>query len=183
MGHVLWARDLARRLLEEPLPRRWAHTQGVAQQAETLAGVLGGDADLVAASAWLHDIGYSPALVATGFHPLDGARYLRSVEHTDERLCSLVAHHSGALVEAEERGLRGDLAGEFELPRSDLLEALTYSDMTTGPDGTHLPVEQRLSEILTRYEPGDIVHRSITRSSPDLLKAVQAVKERLSAAD
>lgn len=97
MGHVLWARDLARRLLEEPLPRRWAHTQGVAQQAETLAGVLGGDADLVAASAWLHDIGYSPALVATGFHPLDGARYLRSVEHTDERLCSLVAHHSGAL--------------------------------------------------------------------------------------
>lgn len=55
--------------------------------------------------------------------------------------------------------------------------------MTTGPDGTHLPVEQRLSEILTRYEPGDIVHRSITRSSPDLLKAVQAVKERLSAAD
>ena len=32
--------------------------------------------DLVAA-AWLHDIGYAPELVETGFHPLDGARYLR----------------------------------------------------------------------------------------------------------
>ncbi|GAB3211145.1 HDIG domain-containing protein [Marinactinospora endophytica] len=179
MGHVLWARALARKLLEEPLPRRWAHTQGVAEQAETLAGVLGGDADLVVASAWLHDIGYSPALAVTGFHPLDGARYLRRVKQADERLCSLVAHHSGAVVEAEERGLAAELTGEFGLPRPDLLEALIYSDMTTGPDGTHLPVEQRLAEILTRYEPGHIVHRSITRSSPELVKAVRAVEDRL----
>lgn len=181
MEHVPWARDLARRLLEEPLPRRWAHTQGVAEQAETLAGVLGDDADLLAASAWLHDIGYSPALAATGFHPLDGARYLREIERADERLCSLVAHHSGALVEAEERGLLGDLTREFELPCPDLLEALTYSDMTTGPDGTHLPVERRLAEILTRYSPGDLVHRSITRSTPDLVKAVRVIEDRLAA--
>ncbi|GLU47115.1 metal-dependent phosphohydrolase, HD subdomain protein [Nocardiopsis ansamitocini] len=151
----------------------------MAEQAQTLAGVLGDDADLVTASAWLHDIGYSPALAHTGFHPLDGARYLYGVENADEQLCSLVAHHSGALVEAEERGMRGDLAGEFDLPRAELLEALTYSDMTTGPDGTHLPVEQRLSEILVRYEPGDIVHRSITRSSPDLIKAVRSIEDRL----
>lgn len=176
MGHVLWARDLARSLLEEPLPRRWAHSQGVAEQAATLTDVLGEDADLVTASAWLHDIGYSPDLVKTGFHPLDGARYLRHVEHADERLCSLVAHHSGALVEADERGMRDELSDEFDLPPAELLNALTYSDMTTGPDGTHVPVERRLDEILERYAPGDLVYRAITRSRPDLVKAVRSVE-------
>ncbi|WP_349497869.1 HD domain-containing protein [Actinoallomurus iriomotensis] len=73
MEHASWARDLARQLLERPLPRRWAHTQGVAGRAESLAG----EADLLAAAAWLHDIGYSPEVVDTGFHPLDGARRVR----------------------------------------------------------------------------------------------------------
>nr|WP_179770695.1 HD domain-containing protein [Streptomonospora nanhaiensis] len=163
------------------MPRRWAHTQGVAKQAATLTDVLGHDADLVTASAWLHDIGYSPALAETGFHPLDGARYLRRVERADERLCSLVAHHSGAMVEAEERGMLDELTGEFPLPDPELLSALTYSDMTTGPDGTHLPVERRLSEILERYAPGDLVHRAVTRSRPDLVKAVRSVEARESA--
>ena len=30
------------------------------------------------ASAWLHDIGYAAGLQETGFHPVDGARHLRS---------------------------------------------------------------------------------------------------------
>src|SRR6266704_3674683 len=30
-----WAEDIARTLLEEPLPRRWAHVQGVAHVART----------------------------------------------------------------------------------------------------------------------------------------------------
>ncbi|GAA4942864.1 HDIG domain-containing protein [Streptomonospora halophila] len=158
------------------MPRRWAHTQGVAKQAATLTEVLGDNADLVTASAWLHDIGYSPDLAKTGFHPLDGARYLRDVEHADGVLCSLVAHHSGALVEADERGMREELSNEFEFPPIELLNALTYSDMTTGPDGTHLPAERRLDEILERYAPGDLVHRAITRSRPDLVKAVRSVE-------
>lgn len=152
----------------------------MAEQAGSLGGVLGDDTDLVTASAWLHDIGYSPALAITGLHPLDGARYLREVMFADERLCSLVAHHSGALVEAEERGLRDDLNDEFDLPPEDLLDALTYSDMTTGPDGTRVTVEHRLSEILDRYGPDDLVHRAITRSSPALVGSVRAVEKRRS---
>lgn len=66
---ALWARDLARKHLETPLPRRWAHTQGVARQARTLAPILGDQADLLEAAAWLHDVGYTPDLVTTGFHP------------------------------------------------------------------------------------------------------------------
>jgi HD superfamily phosphodiesterase len=91
------AEHLAQTLLQDSLPRRWAHVQGVAAQAHSLAPVLGNDADLLEAAAWLHDIGYAPGLVATGFHPLDGARYLRDVQRADTMLCRLVApllrHH------------------------------------------------------------------------------------------
>ncbi len=69
-----WAGPLARALLQEPLPRRWAHVQGVAARARTLTPVPGADADLLQAAAWLHDIGYAPDLAATGLHALDGAR-------------------------------------------------------------------------------------------------------------
>lgn len=50
------------------LPRRWTHTQGVAAQARVVGPVLGWDTDLIETAAWLHDIGYAPALAVTGFH-------------------------------------------------------------------------------------------------------------------
>ena len=141
------AETTARELLQDPLPRRWAHTQGVAAKARALAMVLGADAGLVEAAAWLHDIGYAPDLHDTGFHPLDGARYLRDIEGAEPLLCRMVAHHSCALIEAEERGLAADLVREFRPPPRDLAEALIYCDMTTGPDGPHLDVGERLTEI------------------------------------
>ena len=113
-----WAQDLARALLADALPRRWAHVQGVAARARSLALSLGSDAGLLEAAAWLHDIGYLPELAATGLHGLDGARYLRDVQHADPMLCRLVAHHSCAVIEAEERGLAALLTSEFPRPRS-----------------------------------------------------------------
>lgn len=179
MSQVEWARDLAHVLLAEPLPRRWAHTQGVAAQAETLAPILGDDADLLTAAAWLHDIGYSPTLVTTGFHPLDGARYLRDTHHADSRLCRLVAHHSCALIEAEERGLAHELTAEFTYERDDLIQALTYCDMTTGPHGERLTTEARLADILIRYGEDHPVTRFVHRATPTLTAAVQATGRRL----
>ena len=180
MSHIAdWAEKVARELLNEELPRRWAHSQGVAAQAAKLADILGEQADLIVAAAWLHDIGYSPAVAATGFHPLDGARYLRDVRHAGTRLCRLVAHHSCALIEAEERGLAGVLLAEFEPERPELADALTYSDMTTGPDGRHLTVEERLAEIRTRYGRGHIVDRSIKRATPRIKGAARTITGRL----
>ena len=46
-----WGEQIARALLQEPLPRRWAHVQGVAARARSLAPVLGADADLIEAAA------------------------------------------------------------------------------------------------------------------------------------
>jgi HD domain len=174
-----WAEATARTILEAPLPRRWAHTQGVAAQARSLAPILGSDAGLLTAAALLHDIGYAPGLADTGFHPLDGARYLRDTEHASDMLCRLVAHHSGALTEAEERGMARELSAEFKPARRDLADALIYCDMTTGPDGQHMPVEQRLADIRARYGPGDLVSRAIARSAPDLTGAVTRVSCRL----
>jgi putative nucleotidyltransferase with HDIG domain len=39
----------------------------------SLAAVLGADADLLEAAAWLHDIGYTADLATTGLHALVGA--------------------------------------------------------------------------------------------------------------
>jgi HD superfamily phosphodiesterase len=129
-----WAEQLARALPQEPLSRRWAHSQGVAARARGLAPVLGSDADLLEAAAWLHDIGYAPGLTLTGLHQLDGARHLRDAQHADAMLCRLVAHHSCAIIEAEGRAF----------------SVLTCCAMTTSPDGELMPVEQRLSEIQDR---------------------------------
>ncbi|WP_345022686.1 HD domain-containing protein [Actinomadura keratinilytica] len=178
-----WAREVARQHLESTLPRRWAHTRGVARQARSLAPILGDRADLLEAAAWLHDVGYAPDLAVTGFHPLDGARYLRNVHKADDHLCRLVAHHSCALVEARERGLADDLVSEFGSEPPELTEALIYCDMTTSPDGMELPVEERLSEILSRYGEEHLVTRAITTSSPLLIGAVHRVQEALMARD
>ena len=179
MKQADWAEEIARKLLEVPLPRRWAHSQGVAAQARTLAPILGEGADLLEAAAWLHDVGYSPDLVDTGFHPLDGARYLRNLQRADAMLCRLVAHHSFAVIEADERGLSSVLLREFPLPPRELADALTYSDITTSPDGNPLTVHDRLAEIETRYGPGHIVTRSIGRSSPSLVMAADRVQRRM----
>ncbi|GLV51289.1 metal-dependent phosphohydrolase, HD subdomain protein [Thermobispora bispora] len=179
VGQAEWARDLAKRLLAERLPRRWAHTQGVAARAASLAPILGDQVETLTAAAYLHDVGYSPDLVDTGFHPLDGARYLRDVAGADETLCRLVAHHSCAVNEATERGLFDALISEFPPERSMLADALTYCDMTTGPDGQHLHVRERLAEIHSRYGPGHLVSRSITAATPCILAAVSAVEAAL----
>jgi hypothetical protein len=173
-----WARELARELLEQPLPRRWAHTQGVARKARTLAPILGDKADLLETAAWLHDIGYSPQIAATGFHPLDGARYLRDEAHADDMICRLVAGHSCAIIEAGQRGLAHELSREFPAADGPLSDALTYCDMTTTPDGEPVAVGRRLSEISERYGPGHLVTRFIRLAEPHLLDAVRTVQQR-----
>src|SRR5437899_1812914 len=172
------AEQLARALLQESLPRRWAHVQGVAARARSLAPVLGADADLLEAAAWLHDIGYAPGLAVTGLHALDGARYLRDAQHADTMLCRLVAHHSCAFVEAGEHGLADVLRLEFEPAPHALSSVLTYCDMTTSPDGKPVPVERRLAEMQQRYGHGHLVSRSIQRATPMILRAVEQVQDR-----
>jgi len=177
---VRWARDLAEGILAAPLPRRWAHSAGVGRKAETVAHLLSEpDGYAVVCAAWLHDVGYAPAVVATGLHSLDGARHLRDVHRVDPLVCRLVAYHSCAQVEAGNRGLADELAAEFAPPDGALADAVTYADMTTSPDGDPVDVATRLAEILTRYPPEDVVHRSIAAARGEITAAVRRVEAAL----
>ncbi len=177
------AQELARSLLKRELPVRWAHSCGVAGQAVALRRLLPQHAGLLEAAAWLHDIGYATPLAVTGFHPLDGARHLRETRFGEPTLWGLVAHHTCAQIEAEARGLGDVLAAEFPLGEVDpfLVAALTYCDMTTGPDGTPLQVDERITEILSRYGPEDIVHRAITQATPSLRRQTAEIAVALEA--
>ena len=159
------------------LGNRWLHVQAVAAKArEAAAAVSPEDRDLLVAAAWAHDIGYAPGLARTGFHPIDGARYVRQQGH--EELARIVAYHSGAQFEAEERGMVDDLA-EFEPVDGPLIDALIYADMTTGPAGQAFTFDERIDEILSRYPADDPVHRAISRSRPVLGEAIERIRQRL----
>ena len=146
-----WATAQAERLMA-PMGDRWLHVQAVARKAHRMAIVLpANDGEALVAAAFLHDIGYAPSLNWLGFHPVDGARFLRAQGR--ERLACLVAHHSGARFEAEERGLVEELAA-FPVEDGPVMDALTFADMTIGPAGQPMTLEERISEIRDRYPPG-----------------------------
>ncbi|MEU8369058.1 HD domain-containing protein [Micromonospora tulbaghiae] len=177
-GH---AATLARRHLAEHLPRRWTHVQAVAAKAARLGAELAlerDDADLLCAAAWLHDIGYSPDIRDTGFHSLDGARWLLD-QGLDYRLAALVAHHSCASYEADGRGLGAELRAEFDREQSAISDALWFADMTTGPDGQDFTAEERLAEIRERYGPDHLVTEFWKAAEQPLLEAIERTKRRL----
>jgi hypothetical protein len=168
---------MARDLLAEALPRRWAHVQGVAGKAEHVAASLALRGEALVVSAWLHDVGYAPGVIDTGFHPLDGARYLAG-RGAPERVVNLVARHSYAILEAEFRGV-GRRVAVFPDEGGVVRDALWYCDLTTSPDGDPVGAGERIAEIKERYGPGDIVTRFITEGASELLAAVDRTERRL----
>jgi HD domain len=176
---VRWAAGEAARLLG-PLGDRWRHVRGVAQQARRIASILGdAEAPVLLAAAYLHDVGWAPELADTRFHPIDGARWVRSQGH--DRLARLVAHHSEARFEAHLQGL-GDELGEFEREDSPTGDALTYCDLTTGPTGEPITPVARWDEIERRYGPNSIVVNALARSRQSLLAAVRRTERRIEGA-
>jgi hypothetical protein len=161
------ARHLAVQELAVVLPRRWRHVQAVAARAERLSRLPDVCGELLLVAAWLHDIGYAPRLASTGFHPLDGARFLRDMGAGD-RLASLVAHHSCAIHEARVRRLDEVLLAEFEAEDSPTYDALVFCDLTTGPDGEPLTYQARMDEIEQRYGPAHEVTQAVELARADL---------------
>lgn len=133
------------------------------------------------AASLLHDIGYAPDLVDTGFHAIDGARFLRDID-APARLVGLVAHHSCAVLEAELRGLTAELAEFTDEGPTPVRDALWWADMTITPDGELTTVAERVREIEHRYGPDDIVSCFVRWAWPELLAAVERTQGRLAAA-
>lgn len=158
-----WAALHAERFLS-PLGARWDHVRQVAEQARRIQdAVPPGDRDLLVAAAYLHDVGYAPELAKTGFHPLDGARWIRDCG-PDGRLARLVAHHSCAIYEAQVRGLARTLLSEFEPEESPTYDALVFCDLTTGPTGKIMSIDERINDIYKRYGSEHEVSRALDMS-------------------
>jgi len=176
MSREEWAAAHAAELLSE-LPGRWLHTEGVLGSARRASEAMAEDeGEMLVAAAYLHDIGYAPTLARTGFHPLDGALYLR--ELGEERLAGLVAYHSGAEVEARLRGL-GDQLTQFDRELSEVADALTYCDVTTAPDGSVVGVDDRLADIEDRRDADDLVVVALRVARPEIQRAVDVIEARL----
>lgn len=152
--------------------------QAVAAKAARVAETFNGpDGRLLIAAAWLHDVGYADVLAESGFHPLDGARFLRS-QGVDDRIAQLVANHSGARIEAALRGIV-DYTADFPFVGDELDAAVTFCDLTTGPDGAELTLDERLAEINGRYGRDHVVARAINAGVPEFERFVTMTHARL----
>jgi len=153
---------------------RRAHSIAVGFKAAGAAQLVSPElrSDLVAA-ATLHDIGYG--YPTTGFHALDGARHLAEAGYSP-LVCHLVVHHSASGLEAAERGLEPAIFDPFGIDRDvgPAHSVLWWADMTTGPGGEDMTVEERLKDICGRYESDDIISRFVRRARDVLLAAGQS---------
>jgi putative nucleotidyltransferase with HDIG domain len=173
------ARALAELTLAEHLPDRWLHSQAVAREAVRLAALPEVDREPLLAAAVLHDVGYSPVVARTGFHPLDGARFLRTRGY-DRRVTALVAHHSAAAVEARLRGRPG-LEG-FDDEASPTRDALWWCAAVRGPTGRPTTPDERWAEVRRRYGTDHVVTRFLDEAEPARRAAVDRTRARMTAA-
>lgn len=159
------------------LPERWRHTCGVAARATDLADtVVPADRGVLIAAAWLHDIGYARPTRHTGFHPVDGGRYLLE-NGWEPRIAALVAHHSGARFVADHAGL-GPLLRPFDREDGPVSDALTYADQTVGPWGRSMTTNDRITEAITRHGPDSPIARARADRVPYLLAVAHRVEHR-----
>ena len=106
----------------------------------------------------------------TGLHQIDGARWLRSQGHED--LARLVAHHSAAHVELRLRG-QLELLEPYPHPPHALAAALAYCDITTGPQGQDVTLDERIAEVGDRRGRDSVVYRALVAARPELEEAVR----------
>jgi len=173
---VDWAAEHAAEVLG-PVGDCWVHSRAVGERARAIARAFApADRPYLVAAAYLHDIGYAPALAQTGFHAIDGARYLRALGH--ERLARLTAHHSEARFEARLRGLDRELT-EFPREPSMVADALTWCDMTVGSAGEAMTLHERTLDITTRYGKDHAATRALAWSMSYLSLALIRTERRL----
>ena len=181
MVTVTWARSLAGALIGSDA-RRFAHVRSVAARVDELGSTLlserPGEHEVVVTAAWLHDMGYSAALVRTGCHHLDGAAHLRSFG--EERLASLVAYHSSGAAEAGLRGLEEELSS-YEREESLVADLLTFADLTTGPSGGAVSLDERLLDVARRYGTDHVVTRRLLASEAALRASFSRVEAKIAA--
>lgn len=174
------ARQFAFRLLADDVPERWLHVQGVAATAKRFAPLLE-DWETLVMAGYLHDIGYSPKLPKVGFHPLDGARYLRD-HGWPHAVVNLVANHSNAEVQARIRGFDHLLEAEFPYDPDLPHRYLQYCDLSVDTDGRPVSLDKRLAGMFGRHSHNEDMTAHLHAAEPRLRQLVFEIDDVLSRA-
>jgi hypothetical protein len=161
------------------LPPRWLHVQGVIALARELRGAFAPDGELLVAAAALHDIGWAPAAAATDFPAVDGAAYLERLD-APARLVDLCANYSAALIEAELRGRRDEVA-RYQDEATPVRDALWYCDLAVGLDGQRMTFAERMADFEVRYGEHPLAGAWLRQAGPELRAAARRTEERLQA--
>jgi putative nucleotidyltransferase with HDIG domain len=108
--------------------------------------------DALVLAALLHDVGRALDPRNAAPHGFVGAAWLDELGLPD--VARLVAHHSGALHEAERRAMTHLDAwplASFTPAERDSLAVLTYLDRTTNPAGIEVTVDERRADLVRRF--------------------------------
>ena len=132
------------------------------------------DSDLAYRAALLHDIGYVKELQKIGFHPSDGAQFLR--EHKHPELADLIEGHSCSPEEAILLGHRAISPSE-----NIIAKLITYWDMRVKQGGQIVSYKERLDDILSRYGETSLVARANLQAKPRLEKLFKEIELLLTA--
>ena len=151
---VCGARQVLDHFLKD-LPDRHAHSLRVYQNVGMFMDTITMHPDKkksILLAALLHDIGYSPDLRSSGFHPFDGYIYLHE-NGWDFEVTSLVLGHSFAreLSATQSPELYHIYYQKEKFLDTELLTILSLADFTAGPTGNLVTLSDRVNDIVNRY--------------------------------
>ena len=134
-------------------PKRVEHVLEIARRVRNSGEKLrfsGELLDLAESAALLHDIGYWKEIALTGFHPIDGAKFL--IEHGEREIADLIVGHSCSPEE-------GQLLGHLGIEQSPNIVAklITFWDVQVKQGGEVVTYSERYNDILKRYGEDSIV--------------------------
>ncbi|MDD2709647.1 MAG: hypothetical protein PHV34_16800 [Verrucomicrobiae bacterium] len=159
-------------------PVRVAHLEGVVRRLKDVPESLlirhGFAGVECAAAAWCHDIGYAAAAHWTGWHPVDGHRWLDSMG-APAVVLDAVLYHGGAFSQAKLRPDAGRLVPYFEAHPCRfpaMVELITACDVTTRHDGGPCTLAERLEGLVVRYGADDLRVRHFCLERPFYQEAV-----------
>jgi len=170
--------NLVRTFIEKCLannPKRVAHVLEISRRVRETAeklGLRGAQLELAECAALLHDIGYWEPIAKTGFHPIDGARFLE--EHQEPELAAYIIGHSCSPEEGELSGFPG-----IRQDPSLIAKLITYWDVQVKQGGEVVSYSERFADIISRYGEACIVGKANVLAKPRIEQLIREIDDQL----